>query len=118
MKCRKIDAETGNIVWFGVKDANHTKVGDSYAESSEGVASSLRQRLSVLKHELWYDYDNGMPLLDKVRNKSIIDAYVIEVVLTHPDVIDIKSFDSEQNSHSYTCKMIVNTKYGQVNIEL
>ena len=82
------------------------------------VEYSLRERLSVIKHELWYDYENGIPLIDKVRSKAIIDAYIIQKVLEHPDVIEIEGFESEQTNHKYECYMIVNTIYGQIELGL
>lgn len=129
MKCRRINPENGMIVWFGVKDVIRNEAGENqaifqdetnkhanYATGSEGVANSLKQRLSVLKHELWYDYNKGMPLPDKARSKAIIDAYIIQTILEHPDVIDIKGFESEQERNNYTCYFVVNTIYGQIEL--
>lgn len=129
MKCRRINPDNGMMVWFGVKDViqNETGINEAvfqdennkhanYATGSEGVANSLRQRLSVLKHELWYDYNRGMPLPDKARSKAIIDAYVIRTILEHPDVIDIEGFESEQERNNYTCYFVVNTIYGQIEL--
>lgn len=135
MKCRRINPENGMVVWFGVKDVskvynngqlieyeldsifqNDNDKHDNYAEGSEAVANSLRQRLSVIKHELWYDYERGLPLIDKVRNKATIDAYVVEKVLEHPDVIDIEGFASKQERNAYSCYLVVNTKYGQIEL--
>ena len=129
MKCRRINPENGMIVWFGVKDVIRNEAGENqaifqdetnkhanYATGSEGVANSLRQRLSVLKHELWYDYNKGMPLPDKARSKAIIDAYIIQTILEHPDVIDIEGFESEQERNNYTCYFVVNTIYGQIEL--
>ena len=131
MKCRRINPDNGMIVWFGVKDVIRNEAGENqaifqdetnkhanYATGSEGVANSLRQRLSVLKHELWYDYENGMPLPDKVRSKAIIDAYIIQTILKHPDVIDVEDFESRQAGNFYTCYFIVNTIYGQIELGL
>lgn len=131
MKCRRIDATTGNIIWFGVKEVskdaegnnvaifeNTTDKHDNYIGGSEGVANSLRQRLSILKNELWYDYANGIPLIDKVKSKSIIDAYIIQTVLKHPDVIDIEGFESMQENHAYSCYLIINTIHGQIELGL
>lgn len=95
---------------------NENDKHDNYATDNEGVVDSLRQRLSILKHELWYDYENGMPLIDKVRSKSIIDAYIIQKILEHPDVIEVEGFESEQDKHMYSCYMIVNTIYGQIEL--
>lgn len=129
MKCRRINPDNGMIVWFGVKDVIRNEAGENqaifqdetnkhanYATGSEGVANSLKQRLSVLKHELWYDYNRGMPLPDKARSKAIIDAYIIQTILEHPDVIDIEGFESEQERNNYTCYFIVNTIYGQIEL--
>lgn len=129
MKCRRINPDNGMIVWFGVKDVIRNEAGENqaifqdetnkhanYATGSEGVANSLKQRLSVLKHELWYDYNKGMPLPDKARSKAIIDAYIIQTILEHPDVIDIEGFESEQERNNYTCYFIVNTIYGQIEL--
>ena len=129
MKCRRIKPENGMVVWFGVKDVIRNEAGENqaifqdetnkhanYATGSEGVANSLKQRLSVLKHELWYDYNRGMPLPDKARSKAIIDAYIIQTILEHPDVIDIEGFESEQERNNYTCYFIVNTVYGQIEL--
>ena len=129
MKCRRINPDNGMIVWFGVKDVIRNEAGENqaifqdetnkhanYATGSGGVANSLRQRLSVLKHELWYDYNRGMPLPDKARSKAIIDAYIIQTILEHPDVIDIEGFESEQERNNYTCYFVVNTIYGQIEL--
>ena len=129
MKCRRINSENGMVVWFGVKNViqnengenqaefqNNNDKHDNYADKAEGVANSLRQRLSVLKKELWYDYENGMPIPDKVRSKAIIDAYIIEKILEHPDVIDIDGFESRQDGNFYTCYFIVNTIYGKIEL--
>ena len=129
MKCRRINPDNGMIVWFGVKDVIRNEAGENqaifqdetnkhanYATRSEGVANSLKQRLSVLKHELWYDYNKGMPLPDKARSKAIIDAYIIQTILEHPDVIDIEGFESEQERNNYTCYFVVNTIYGQIEL--
>lgn len=129
MKCRRINPDNGMIVWFGVKDVIQNEAGENqaifqdetnkhanYATGSEGVANSLKQRLSVLKHELWYDYNKGMPLPDKARSKAIIDAYIIQTILEHPDVIDIEGFESEQERNNYTCYFVVNTIYGQIEL--
>lgn len=129
MKCRRINSDNGMIVWFGVKDVIRNEAGENqaifqdetnkhanYATGSEGVANSLKQRLSVLKHELWYDYNKGMTLPDKARSKAIIDAYIIQTILEHPDVIDIEGFESEQERNNYTCYFVVNTIYGQIEL--
>lgn len=118
---RKGDINMDEIVVYDSSYAkptfqNDSNKHDNYADGSEGVANSLRQRLSVLKHELWYDYENGMPLPDKVKSKAIIDAYVIKTILSHPDVIGISGFESEKDGHSYSCYAVINTAYGKIEL--
>lgn len=98
---------------------NPNDIHDNYAERQEGVAMSLIQRLSVLKGELWYQINNGMPLLEKVRSKEIIDSYIISAVLNHPDCNSFSSFNSSvENKHDYHCTFKVNTIYGEVELSI
>ena len=129
MKCRRMNPENGMVVWFGVKDVSKDEQGNvkpvfqdsndkhaNYAEKAEAVANSLKQWLSVIKHELWYDYEYGMPLTDKIKSKAIIDAYIAEKIMQHPDVMGITDFESRQDGHFYTCYFIVSTIYGQIEV--
>ena len=143
MRCRRITKD-GTIVWFGstgtkqvLYDFGFTCGDDkicgapykhlalfvdendkhaNYSDKKEAVKDSLTQRLSVIKNELWYDYQYGLPLTDKVRNKAIMDAYVIKIILAHPDVLDIEGFESIQEKNNYSCYFIVNTIYGQIEL--
>ena len=132
MRCRRI-TDKGNIVWFGVKDVEyyvdenneqHTRSifvdndnkHDNYSTEKEAIKDSLTQRLSVIKNELWYDYQYGLPLTDKVRSKAVVDAYIIKTLLNHPDVLDIEGFESLQDKNTYSCYFIINTIYGQIEL--
>lgn len=99
--------------WYNENDKH-----DNYAKEQEGVATSLVQRLSVLKNELWYNINEGLPLIDKYRNKNILDSYVASTILKHPDVINISEFTSSLNKNSYSCKVVVNTIYGNVDLTI
>ena len=66
----------------------------NYADKQEGVSYSLIQRLSILKGELWYRINYGLPLLDKVRSGAILDSVIINIILSHPDVTNITKFQS------------------------
>lgn len=90
----------------------------SYVDRQQAVASSLTQRLSVIRGELWYNVSYGIPLLEKIKSKSIIDATVIQIVSSHQDVNDIKDFYSYIDRHSYHCKMTVMSKYGPVDLQI
>ena len=88
----------------------------SFASEQQGVADCLTQQLSVLKNELWYRVTYGLPLLEKVKNKAIIDASVMDIITTHPDVVSILSFESEIKDKKYTCKVEILSNYGNITI--
>ena len=99
--------------WYNEDDKH-----DNYAQTQEGVATSLTQRLSVLKNELWYDYNYGVPLFDKVKSKAFIDSYLISTILKHPDVTQLIDFTSNVDKNSYSCTFKVKTKYGDLTVNL
>lgn len=83
----------------------------SYAEYQEGVASSLIQRLSVIKGELWYQINYGLPLFDKIKSKGIYDSTIIGIITNHPDVTDIEEFNSYVEKNVYYFNAKINTIY-------
>ena len=97
---------------------NENDKHDNYAKEQEGVATSLTQRLSVIKNELWYDYNYGVPLFDKVKSKAFIDSYLISTILKHPDVTQLIDFTSNVDKNSYSCTFKVKTKYGDLTVNL
>jgi len=143
MRCRQTIEYTDNIgnkhkavVWFGKVIIGTTEhycsndiacswdlavqqyqlIGryDNYVDKQNAVVSSLTQRLSVLRGELWYAINQGMPLVDKVVSKGIIDSYVVSTVTRHPDVLSIQQFSSSLIKHSYTCNFTVLTRFGEL----
>lgn len=117
MKCRKVvkNGDHYDIVWFGSTgktEQNKTvfwneETKQSYAETQEGLASSLIQRLSVIKGELWYKVNYGLPLFNKVKDKDIMDSVIIDIVLSHPDVKSIKTMRSIIDNNIYKIKNLV-----------
>lgn len=85
---------------------------DNYVEGQEGIAKSLTQRLAVIKGELWYDINYGLPLLDKIKNKAIFDAYIIKTINAHQEVKNIKEYVSEVNNGIYTYTATIISIYG------
>ena len=99
----KIKVEFNNVVWFGSygitadghsKFYNENDIHDNFADKQQGVCDSLTQRLSVIRGELWYNINFGLPLLEKIESKIAIDAAISEIVLAHPDVEEIATFES------------------------
>lgn len=120
MRCRQI--KDGNVVWFGSCGID-TETGlaikaDSFVDKESAVASSLTQRLSVIKNELWYRMKYGLPLFEKVTSKAYMDTVVINQVLEHPNVIRIESFKSTIVDKQYHCELEILSEYGKVNIEI
>lgn len=138
MRCRQIvnvDGQTKQVVWFNrivlstsavcsdkticsndlaCSDGFTYKTMDNYVDRQAGVASSLTQRLSIIRGELWYAVNEGLPIADKVSSKAIIDAKIIEIVSKHPDIKSITEFTSVKDKHSYTCSFKANTTYGEL----
>lgn len=77
---------------------------ENYVDKQEGVAKSLTQRLAVIKNELWYDINYGLPLIDKIKNKAVFDAYIIKTINAHQEVKKIKEYISSVDHGVYTYK--------------
>lgn len=115
------------VVWFGsagknsdgtAKFVNPNDKHDNFAEGNTWVRDSLIQRLSVIKHELWYNYTYGMPLVDDGTAKVTIDAFVMQTVQSHQDVIEVTKFSSTIDGHDYHCDINFTTKFGNDTISL
>ena len=125
MKCRNLVRNsdgTYNIVWFGSygKDENNKKLSaENYVSQSEAVQMSLIQRLAVIKNELWYNINYGLPLFDKIRNKAIMDAAIIKIINEHEAVRTLINYTSsvDQATHIYYFSALINTVYNE-NISL
>ena len=91
---------------------------DSYADEQEGVRASLTQRLSVLKGELWYECYYGLPLTDKVVNKAIIDANIIDIIMSHPNVKTITSYNSSMSGRHYRFDFSVLTTFSNESADI
>lgn len=133
MRVRRIvDEKSGTtrrraVVWFGssgvnsdgtAKFVNNSDKHDNFASGIDMVRDSLIQRLSVIKHELWYDYQYGMPLVDNDTSKVAIDAFVMSTIQQHQDVIEITSFTSFIDKHDYHCEVKFTTRFGNAVIVL
>ena len=91
---------------------------NTFLENQSGVATSLTQRLSIIKGELWYKVSHGLPLYDKVSKKIEMDAAVLKIVNEHPDVITVNNFNSSIIKHTYKCSMEIVSKYGELELSI
>ena len=80
----------------------------NYSEKQESVADNLTQRLSVLKTELWWNLNYGLPILEKVRSKAVMDSVIINIILANRDVRNILSFKSSVDKKTYVYRYEVN----------
>lgn len=129
MRCRElyVDSQKKNhVVWFGSYgiDSNEFALkwkdgSTSFATKQEVISTLLTQKLSVIRTELWNNIKFGLPLIDKVSSKEVIDSHVLEIVSNTQDVKRVLSFESSlSNLHSYSCSMIVESTYGVVEVNL
>lgn len=95
-----------------------TEDGKTFAEKQEGVACSLTQRLSVIQGELWYNVTQGLPLFENVTSSTTLDAWVIETIMSHPDVTDITSFYSTSKNHKYSADVVIATTFGEISLSI
>lgn len=91
---------------------------DNYVDRQDAVVSSLTQRFSIIRGELWYAINTGLPLFDNVTSKSIIDAYVVKTISGHPDVRSITYFDSKLEKNEYTASCKILTIFGELMLSL
>lgn len=103
---------------YNAKFFNIDNIHDNYSDRQQGIVDSLTQRLSVIKGELWYNTSYGVPLFDKTKSKGIIDAYVISIILQHPNVVRIENFKSEVKNHNYFCNVDIISEYGIVHMTI
>lgn len=115
------------IVWFGsygtntdgtAKFVNPNDKHDNFSSENTMVRDCLIQRLSVIQHELWYNYQYGMPLVDEDTAKVTIDNFVMKTIQEHQDVLEITSFTSNLDKHNYHCNVQFTTKFGNTSLSL
>lgn len=113
------------IVWFGsygtntdgtAKFVNPNDKHDNFSSENTMVRDCLIQRLSVIQHELWYNYQYGMPLVDEDTAKVTIDNFVMKTIQEHQDVLEITSFTSNLDKHNYHCDVQFTTKFGNTSL--
>lgn len=103
----------GNYIRDGYKLVEDVKfAGNNYVSDTDAIVASLTQRLSVLKGELWYQVNYGLPLTDKIRSTKIFDAVICDIITSHPGVTGIIKFSSTIENHTYRFNAEILTIYG------
>lgn len=97
---------------------NNKSLDDNFSSEQEGIKDSLTQKISVLKKELWYNINYGMPIANKERSKLAVDSFIATCVESHPDVIRIENFSSKIVNRQYSCYMTIVSKYGDLKLEV
>lgn len=132
MKCRNVHvtydglvAKRHDIVMFGSYGKNEdgtAKKDVNYLSNTEGVRTSLFQRLNVIKGELWYRINDGLPLLDKIKDKTYLDVHIAKIINDTPGVNQILKLESslyvpsKSNNTEYSVIIEVLTIYGAVSL--
>lgn len=86
---------------------------NDYSDKQNAIRDTLIQRLSVIKGELWYSINYGLPLLDRVRNKGIFDAVILDIITQVRGVKNVTKFNSRLNNHEYTLDIEILTIYNE-----
>lgn len=84
----------------------------NYTEGSDAVADSLIQRLSVLKGELWYQINFGLPLTEKYQSSTVFDMVIADIITAHPGVAALETFNSSVENHTYSFECSIRTAFG------
>lgn len=108
--------ENGNLILY--KAANKVEADkdgkiNSYINGRDAVSQSLTQRLSLLEGELYHYIRAGFPSFKKA-NKNILDSYVVKVILNHPEVKSISSYQSRVENRIYYMNADIVTIYGEL----
>lgn len=128
-----VEKRIRKVVWFGsygkntdgssklVEDyntSNKTLSTYNFDDGNKAITDSLIQKLSVIKNELWYNMNFGLPLCEKIKSKLEIDSKIIDVILSTTDVIGIEYFLSQIINKTYECSVTINTTFGNINLNI
>lgn len=109
------------VVIFGSlgKNPDGTAIkANNYVDDLEAVVASLRQKLQVLRGELWYSSSFGLPLFDKNKSKISLDLAISNMVLATKNVITILHFESEIVDRNYHAKIEIKTTFGEAVVSI
>lgn len=96
-------------------NTNHPAV-PNYVSGTDAVIASLTQRLSVIKGELWYQVNYGLPLTEKQRGTNVLDLVIGDIISSHPGVASLDSYTSKVNGHTYFYECKITSVFGDTAI--
>lgn len=87
----------------------------TYVKEIEAVRQFLLQHLSVMKHELWYNYEYGLPLMQDKLTKAMIDSEIALIISECRYIDSVTKFESYiDEKHTYHLSFEVMTLYGKL----
>lgn len=86
---------------------------DNYVEDTDAVAASLNQRLSVIKGELWYQVNYGLPLTEKQQSTTVLDLVIGDIISSHPGVASLDLYKSKLVGHTYYYDCQITSVFGE-----
>lgn len=91
---------------------------NNFSKEQQSVADSLNQSLSVIKNELWYNYNFGVPIESQNKTKLNIDIFIIDIINSNSDVKNIIEFNSIVDKGHYHCNMVIDSVFGKVELTI
>lgn len=86
---------------------------ENYLEDTDAVAASLNQRLSIIKGELWYQVNYGLPLTEKQQSTTVLDLVIGDIISSHPGVASLDSYKSKLVGHTYYYDCQITSVFGE-----
>lgn len=84
----------------------------NYAEDTDAVVASLIQRLSIIKGELWYQVNYGLPLTEKQTGVNVFDLIIADIISSHPGVASLDKYTSKITGHTYYYSCQITSIFG------
>ena len=117
----KIDSGSAINGTIWTTDADSIQVGRgslttppvaNYVEDTDAVVASLIQRLSIIKGELWYQVNYGLPLTDKQTGVNVFDLVIADIISSHPGVASLDKYTSKITGHTYYYSCQITSIFG------
>lgn len=104
---------TGTSKFFNPND-----IHDNFSKDLDATYDSLIQHLSVMKGELWFSANYGLPLLEKVKNKIVIDTSIASIINSITGVETLQTLSSSIFNHKYSAEIKIKSIYGDLTVSI